>query len=301
VASLPPMPNLLAFEAVARRRSFALAAAELHLTASAISHQIARLETHLTIKLFERSAHGVRLSPAGEQYMARVAGALSAIAAASDDMRQGVSNSLYVHCSPSLATLWLMPRLHRFAQAHPDISLNLSAAHTHSDFGLGQVDLDIRYGVPRWPHLVVEPLFEERVLPLASAAFIRQHRLKRADQLLSVPLIQSNVSVVQWSDWFSVFTDQRAPDRFTLRFDRAHMSLDAAAQGLGVALESTTTGGMHLAEGKLRPVLGMDKSIRVKAHFAVYPTRHAKRPPVEAFLTWLHGEAAAFATRVGRT
>jgi len=64
-----------------------------------------------------------------------------------------------------------------------------------------------------------------------------------------------------------------------------------------VALESTTTGGKHLAEGKLQPVLGMDKSIRVKAHFAVYPVRHAKRPPVEAFLSWLHGEAAASASR----
>src|SRR4030095_16358441 len=294
------IPNLLAFEAVARRRSFALAAAELHLTASAISHQIARLETHLAIKLFERSAHGVRLSPAGEHYLSRVAGALSAIAAASDDLRQGVSNSLYVHCSPSLATLWLMPRLHQFAQAHPDIALNLSAAHTRSDFALGQVHLDIRYGVPQWPNLVVEPLFEERIVPLASPAFIREHRLKRPDQLLRVPLIQSNVSVVQWSDWCAEFSDKRAPDRFALRFDRAHMSFDAAAQGLGVALESTTTRSQHLggrqlthvAEGKLRPVLGLDKSMLVKAHFAVYPARHAKRPPVEAFLSWLHGQAA---------
>jgi DNA-binding transcriptional LysR family regulator len=286
------MPNLVAFEAVARRRSFALAAAELHLTASAISHQIARLEEHLAIKLFERSAHGVRLSPAGEQYLSRVAGGLSAIASATDDLRQGLSNNLYVHCSPSLASLWLMPRLHRFAQAYPDVALNLSAAHTHSDFALGQVDLDIRYGVPRWPNVVVEPLFEEHILPLASVAFIRTHRLKRVDQLLGVPLIQSNVSVVQWSDWFAKFSDKRAPDRFTLRFDRAHMSFDAAAQGLGVALESTTTGSKHIAEGKLRPVLGMDKAIRVKAHFAVYPARHAKRPPVEAFLSWLHSEAA---------
>lgn len=293
MAALPPMPNLLAFEAVARRRSFALAAAELHLTASAISHQIARLESHLSIKLFERSAHGVRLSPGGEQYLSRVAGALAAIAAASDDLRQGVSNSLYVHCSPSLASLWLMPRLPSFAQAHPDISLNLSAAHTHSDFALGQVDLDIRYGVPQWPNLVVEPLFEERIVPLANAAFIRKHRLKRPDQLLGVPLIQSNVSVVQWSDWFAAFSDKRAPERFTLRFDRAHMSLDAAAQGLGVALESTTTAGRHLAEGRLVPVLGTEKSIRVKAHFAVYPARHGRRPPVEAFLSWLHREAGA--------
>lgn len=290
--SVPPAPNLLAFEAVARRRSFALAAAELHLTASAISHQVARLESHLGVRLFERSAHGVRLSAAGEQYLARVGGALSAIAAATEDLRQGVGNTLYVHSAPSIASLWLMPRLRAFAQAYPDIALNLSAAHTHSDFALGQADIDIRYGVPRWGDLVVEPLFEERIVPLASPAFIREHRLKRVEQLLDVPLIQSNVSVVQWSDWFGQFSDKRAPDRFTVRFDRAQMSLDAAVQGLGVALESSTIAGLHLKEGKLRPVFGLDKAVRVKAHFAVYPARHGKRPAVEAFLSWLHREAA---------
>ena len=292
MSSLPPIPNLLAFEAVARRRSFALAATELHLTASAISHQISRLEAHLDVRLFERSAHGVRLSAAGEQYLSRVGGALSAIASATEDMRQGVRNSLYVHSAPSLASLWLMPRLKGFAEACPDIVLNLSAAHTHSDFALGQSDLDIRYGVPNWGDLVVEPLFEERIIPLASPAFIKEHRLRRPEQLADVPLIQSNVSVVQWPDWFSKFTNLRAPDRFPVRFDRAQMSLDAATQGLGVALESTTIGGLHLKEGKLRAVFGREKGISVKAHFAVYPARHANRPAVEDFLRWLHGEAA---------
>jgi DNA-binding transcriptional LysR family regulator len=292
VAATPPMANLLAFEAVARRRSFALAAAELHLTASAISHQVARLEAHLGVRLFERSAHGVRLSTAGEQYLARVSGAIGAIAAATDDMRQGVASSLYLHSSPSFASLWLMPRLQAFSQACPDIALNLSAAHTHSDFALGQADIDIRYGVPRWPDLIVEPLFEERIVPLASSAFIREHRLKRVEQLLEVRLIQSNVSVVQWSDWFAAFADKRAPERYTVRFDRAQMSIDAATQGLGVALESATIAARHIADGRLKPMFGLDKAVRVKAHFAVYPARHAKRPAVEAFLAWLHGEAA---------
>lgn len=290
--AVPPSVNLLAFEAVARRKSFAIAAAELNLTASAISHQVARLESQLGVRLFERSAHGVRLSAAGEQYLARVGGALSAIASATEDLRQGVGNSLYVHCAPSIASLWLMPRLRAFAQAFPDISLNLSAAHTPSDFALGQADIDLRYGVPQWGDLIVEPLFEERIVPLASPAFIKEHRLKQIEQLMEVPLIQSNVSAVQWADWFSAFSNQRAPDRFPVRFDRAQMSLDAATQGLGVALESTTIGALHLSEGKLRPVFGLDKAVRIKAHFAVYPVRHAKRPAVEAFLSWLHGEAA---------
>ena len=292
MASLPPVTNLQAFEAVARRRSFALAAAELHLTASAVSHQVARLESHLGVRLFERSAHGVRISVAGEHYLSRVGGALSAIAQATEDLRQGVNNSLYVHSGPSFASLWLMSRLQGFAQAYPDIALNLSAAHTHSDFDLGQADIDIRYGVPNWPNLVVEPLFEESLVPLASPAFIREHRLKRPEHLLGVKLIQSNVSVVQWPDWFAKFTNLRAPDRFAVRFDRAQMALDAATQGLGVALESTTIAGRHIAERKLKPIFGVEKAIKIKAHFAVYPARHAKRPPVEAFLGWLHREAS---------
>ena len=288
----PALPNLLAFEAVARRRSFALAAAELHLTPSAISHQVARLESQLGVRLLERSAHGVRLSEAGERYLSRVGGALAAITAASDDLRHGARNSVYVHCAPSLASLWLMPRLRAFAQAFPDIGLNLSAAHTHSDFALGQADIDIRYGVPNWPDLVVEPLFEERIVPLASPSFLREHRLRHVKDLLGVPLIQSNVSVVQWSDWFAAVSELRAPDRFPVRFDRAQMSLDAATQGLGVALESATMAGTHLAQRKLRPVFGLEMAMCVKAHFAVYPARHSRRAPVEAFLAWLHGEAA---------
>jgi DNA-binding transcriptional LysR family regulator len=292
MAALPPLPNLQAFEAVARRRSFALAASELHLTPSAISHQVARLESHLGVRLFERSAHAVRLSAAGESYLSRVAGALGAITAATDDLRRGVSNTLYVHCTPSLASLWLMPRLREFAVANPQIELNLSASPTHSDFALGQVDLDIRYGMPHWQDLVIEPLFQEMILPLASPAFIRERRLRRIDQLLDVPLIRSTVSVVQWSDWFHRFSDKPAPERFGVRFDRAQMALDSATQGLGVALESATMANQHLADGRLRPVFGTDKSIKVKAHFAVYPSRHARRHPVEAFLAWLHGEAA---------
>jgi len=292
MAALPPIANLQAFEAVARRRSFALAASELHLTASAISHQISRLEAHLGIRLFERSAHTVRLSPAGEHYLLHIRAALNAISSATDDLRQGIRNSLYVHSAPSIASLWLMPRLHRFAKAYPDISLNLSAAHTPSDFALGQADIDLRYGVPQWGDLVVEPLFEEPIVPLASPAFIRQHQLHKIEQLMELPLIQSNVSVVQWSDWLSRFGDLRAPDRFPVRFDRAQMSLDAATQGLGVALESAVIAAGHMAEGKLKAVFGLDQAIPVKAHFAVYPERHAKRPAVEAFLAWLHHEAS---------
>lgn len=284
---LPPLPSLQAFEAIARRRSFALAATELHLTPSAVSHQVARLEDFLGVKLFERSSRGVKLSPAGEAYLQRVAGALGAIGTATDDLRQGVRNSLYVHASPSFASLWLMPRIGQFAQAHPGVSLFLSASHLHSDFELGQVDIDIRYGVPAWPQLVVKPVFRESIMPLASAGFIERHQIRTPADLLQVPLIQSTVGVVQWADWFASFTELKKPERFALRFDRAMMALDAAVQGLGVALESTVIGDSYLESGRLVRVFDPSWHIPVQGHFVVYPERHGYRSEVTQFLEWI--------------
>lgn len=288
---LPPMTTLVAFEAVARRRSFALAAGELNLTASAVSHQIARLEDLLGVKLFDRSSQGVRLSAAGESYLRRVAGALGAISAATDDVRQGVRNSLYVHASPSFGSMWLMSRLAGFAQEFPGISLFLSCSPTHSDFALGQADLDIRYGLPQWPDLVIKPLFEEAILPLASPAFIARYRPTTPADLLQTPLIQSTVSLVQWADWLSQRGVAQAPDRYALRFDRAQLALDAAVQGLGVALESTTIAASHLDEGRLQPLYPSDWAIRLQAHYLVYPAKHGKRAEVEAFTGWLLNQA----------
>ena len=127
-SDFPPLSALVAFETVARRLSFARAADELHLTPSAVSHQIAKLEQFLGFLLFERTPRGITLSDAGERYLKRIAGALGAIGNATDDIRKGVRNSLYVHSSPSIASLWLMPRLNQFVRSFPDISLSLSAS-----------------------------------------------------------------------------------------------------------------------------------------------------------------------------
>jgi DNA-binding transcriptional LysR family regulator len=290
-AMIPPLAALQAFETIARRRSFALAAEELHLTPSAVSHQVAKLEGLLNVRLFERSARGVELTPAGQQYLQRVASALGAINAATEDLRHGVQDTLYVHSSPSFASLWLMPRIARFTEQHPQISLVLSASHVHSDFQLGQMDIDIRYGLPLWPNLEVEPIFTERIQPLASPEFIRQHALHSPADLLRVPLIQSSVNVAQWPDWFARFCPEQRPERMGLRFDRAMMSLDAAVQKLGVALESASIGQSLIASGKLQAVFEDTLSLQVQGHFMVYPARHASRPEVQCFVAWLRGEA----------
>ena len=289
---IPPLSALQAFEAIARRKSFALAANELHISASAVSHQVAKLENLLGVRLFERSARGVELTLAGQNYLQRVASALGAINAATEDLRHGVQDTLYVHSSPSFASLWLMPRIAKFAARHPNVSLVMSASHMHSDFQLGQMDIDIRYGLPGWPNLEVEPLFTEKIMPLASPEFIRNHALKHPADLLRVPLIQSSVNVVQWLEWFDQFFSDQRPERMALRFDRAMMSLDAAVQSLGVALESTRIGQSLIDSGRLQPVFDDEMCIEVQAHFIVYPARHASRPEVRSFLAWLREETS---------
>jgi DNA-binding transcriptional LysR family regulator len=292
-SDLPPLPALIAFEAVARRLSFSQAAGELHLTPSAVSHQIAKLENFLGVLLFERSPRGIALSDAGEIYLKRVAGALGVIGNATTDVRKGVRNTLYVHASPSFASLWLMPRLGNFARAHPEIALSLSASPNHSDFALGQVDIDIRYGVPDWPNLVVEPIFDEIVLPLASPELLARLPIHVPEDLLQRPLIQSTVSVVQWPVWFASRGLIGTPDRFGLRFDRAYLALEAAVQSLGIALESAQIAAPHIAAGRLRPVFHRAWALNVRAHFLVYPERHAHRAEAAQFIAWLRRETAA--------
>ena len=241
--------------------------------------------------LFERLSKGIALSKAGEDYLRRVGAALGAIGSATNDIRKGVKNTLNVHASTSIASLWLMPRLGGFVRAHPDIALSLSASHVYSDFALGQVDIDIRYGTPDWPNLFAEAIFEENILPLASPELLMRQPVHSPMDLLDRPLIQSTVSVVQWRDWFASRSIDLVPERFAFRFDRAAMSLEAAVQGLGIALESQRIAAQHIASGQLLPVFHADWGITVNAHFMVYPERNAQREEVAQFIAWMREQA----------
>jgi len=284
---IPSLSSLVAFETIARRQSFALAASELHLTPSAVSHQIAKLEDLLGVKLFDRKAKGVQLTPAGSTYLRRTSEALAALSAATHEIQHAGKHSLYVHASPSFASLWLMPRISAFTQENPDVALFVSSSPMHSDFQQARVDIDIRYGVPNWQHLVIEPLSTEKIQPLASPEFIQANHLRYKQDLLRVSLIQSTVNRVQWSDWFLAQGLEGRPEHMELSFDRAMMSLDAAAQGLGVALESTWLAESYLQRGKLVPVFSRQPAVSIQAHFAVYPQRNANRLAVVQFLQWL--------------
>ena len=291
---LPPLKGIIAFEVVARLGSINKAADELNVTASAVSHQITNLEGYVGRKLFERTSRGLVLTPVGERYQSDLTGALALIASAAHNARssEGIE-VLRIHVSPSFASLWLMPRLPAFLSEHPDLRIQLSASHTHSDFSRGEVDLDIRYGAVRWGELHVETIFDEEMLPLASPALMGRAVMRSPEQLLAQPLIFSDVNVVQWPRWFAAHGVPLSPATYALRFDRAYLVIEAAVQGLGIALESARLAETALRKGELVPVFPDRKAIQVHAHHLVYPESHAKWSKVVRFVTWLRREAAA--------
>ncbi|PUA16517.1 LysR substrate-binding domain-containing protein [Glaciimonas sp. PCH181] len=290
---LPPLKSVIAFEVVARHTNISKAAEELNLTPSAVSHQISNLEAFIGMKLFERTFRGVTLTPAGERYQQSLAGALALIANAAQSARgeDGIE-ILRVHSAPSFASLWLMPRLPHFMKTHPDIRLRLSASHMYTEFSHGDIDLDIRYGAVRWADLHVETIFTEEIMPVISPALSAELDLRGAQNLLQQNLIFSEVNLVQWPQWFAAHGLPVSPSQYGLSFDRAYMSIEAAVQGLGIALESNRLSEDFLKRGLLVPVFPDQSGIRVYAHHLVYPAAHAKRSKVGRFIAWIMDQAA---------
>ena len=288
--NLPPFKAVWTFEVVARLGSISKASEELSLTPSAVSHQITNLETHVGRKLFERTARGVDLTPAGQRYQQSLAGALAVIAGAAENARSEGVELLRLQVSPSFASLWLMPRLPRFMEEHPDIKLRLSASHVHSDFSRAEVDIDIRYGLIRWADLHIETIFTEEILPLISPKRKEELNLLKPEELLVQNLILSNVNLVQWPQWFAAHGVTISPSQYALSFDRAYLSIQAAVQGLGIALESDRLAEDALGRGLLVPLFPYRKRIQIHAHHLVYPTAHVERPNVARFVSWIRKE-----------
>ena len=287
---LPPLKAVATFDVVARLGSISKAAEELNLTPSAVSHQITNLECHVGRKLFERTARGVQLTTAGQRYQQSLAGALAVIAGAAENARAEGVEVLRVQASPSFASLWLMPRLSKFIDENQDIKIRLRASHVHTDFSLGEVDIDIRYGQIQWPDLRVETIFTEEILPLISPQLKEKLDLRLPEELLVQNLILSSVNLVQWPQWFAAHGVSVSPSQYALTFDRASLSIQAATHGLGIALESDRLAEDMLGHGVLVPVFPYRKRIQIHAHHLVYPRAHAEQSKVSRFVAWIRKE-----------
>ena len=291
---LVPLRAIGVFHAVARLASISKAAAELGVTPSAVSQQIHALETALGSVLLVKSGRRIKLSEAGERYFEMVAGDIEHIAEATDRIRGYHSvTALTVRASPSLSTKWLLPRLASFADANPQLELRLDGTNEPTDFSREDVDIEIRHGEGHWPGLYVEGLAQERFLPVCAPDHARAASIPVAS-LTEHRLIHSVKSQVQWPAWLKsvgVRTDLRWR---RLLFDRSHMAIDAAAAGMGIALESNLMMWRELRDGRLVCPVIDPPAVTLVTQWIVCPHDHLRHSKVRAFVDWVHKERDAW-------
>lgn len=287
---IPPLQALRALEAVARSGSLTRAAAELHVTHGAISHQLKGLEDALGVSLVERAGRGVRLTDEGERFASRVKVALAELAEAVREVTEHRNPRHFrVSVMPSFAARWLLPRVGRFVAAHRDIDLDVRASATLVDFRRDDVDAVIRYGGGHYPGLVSEHLMDDAYFVACSPAIDGGVPARPAD-LRRYPLLRSENEF--WEPWFrAAGLDWEEPSRGPKYEDASHL-LQAAVEGQGVALVRTSLIGRDLANGVLVRVFDISVPSPHR-FFLVYPPRMADSPKLAVFRQWLQDEIAA--------
>lgn len=305
-ARLPSLNGLRAFEAAARHMSFTQAASELNVTQTAISHQIKRLEEELGVKLFIRQNRALSLTPEAKEYLPGIRAAFNDLRLATDRLlRKDDSNVLTVSTLASFAAKWLLPRMSAFQEAHPGIDVRITTSMALVDFRSGDVDAAIRYGRGQWQGLRADWLMADKVFPVCSPALLAGKKpLKKPEDLADHVLLHSSSS--NDDDWRLWLTAAGLPTNLSkqpgVTFDLIFMTIQAAIDGLGIAMGRTSYVQDDIAKGRL--VVPFEFTLPVDAGFyLVSPQSRADPPKLVAFRNWLisvaqsQGEPLADATQ----
>ncbi|MEW6643248.1 MAG: transcriptional regulator GcvA [Pseudomonadota bacterium] len=287
-ARLPSLNGLRAFEAAARHLSFTHAAAELNVTQTAISHQIRRLEEELGLQLFVRKNRALTLTPAARDYLPGIRAAFQDLRLATDRLlRRDASPVLTVSTLASFAAKWLLPRLATFQEAHPGIDVRITTSTEMVDFSKDDVDAAIRYGRGHWSGLQATWLTADELFPVCSPALLRgDHPLRQPEDLARYVLLHTSSSGDDWRLWLTAAGLPTDLARHGPIFDLNLMTVQAAIDGLGVAIGRTSYVQDDIDKGRL--VVPFDITLPADAGFyLVAPLTSADNPKISAFREWL--------------
>jgi LysR family glycine cleavage system transcriptional activator len=283
---LPPLHLLQLFEAAGRHLSFKKAAEELHLTPSAISHQVKALEENLGIVLFTRLTRGVQLTPAGEHYLLVVKDIFARLNQGTTSLKQRFSSqSLRISTIGTIASNIIIPRLNLFQHKFPNIELRIEISTNVIDLRYDECDLGIRIGEGRYPGLHSEKIFDLHVTPMCSAEFYQQHQVQHLEQILELPLIRLSSHEGGWSEWGEGVDISGVESKSTLSLGSYDAAIQAAQQGLGLALGAVPLENINLTSGRLvRPF--KEQTLFPQACYAVYRSHDQHRPDIRQFIEW---------------
>lgn len=294
---LPHLDPLIAFEAAARLSSFALAARELNVTAPAVSQQIKSLETSLGVSLFQRGHRSVHLTDRGRLFQNSVSIALTHLANAADEVRiDDDFQHLDIVTDTSIASMWLVPALHRFEAQHPECTIRLTTTDVQADLLGADFQVAIVHGQGNWVGYDCAALFEEEVFPVCAPGYLErfQDGLK-LDGLPSADLLDLEYEQWHWMNWAIWLTETglALPDaRRRMKLNNYPLVIDAACNGSGLALGWKHLVDDHLATGTLvRPVAETVKT--QNGYYMIWPFNTAMTPMAAAFHDWTMAEFGA--------
>ncbi|WP_343079753.1 LysR substrate-binding domain-containing protein [Ostreiculturibacter nitratireducens] len=294
--NMPSLSLFHTFEVAARRRSFTLAADELCITQSAVSRQIKALEDQLGVLLFRRLHRAIEPTAEGRRLFESVTRGLQEIETCVAGLQAAAENpQITVSASVAFSYFWLMPRLERFSARHPEIDLRVLATDQKVDLRQEGVDVAILYGAGRWEGVEAHLLFGERVYPVCSPAYLRNHpELREPSDMLDQTLLHldggGNIwGGVDWRVWLVTQGVTGQPVRRGVRLNSYPMIVQAAEAGRGVALGWSYITDPMLAEGRL--VCPVDRSLETRDGYYVGALEGSTSVPAIAhFLQWIRDE-----------
>lgn len=286
-----PLLALRAFEAAARHQNYSRAAEELGLSHGAVSHHLKTLEEMLGVTLFKRDGHRMVATEHGQRLAVHVGQGFALIARGVEEVkaRQRQSRVVSLSVLPPLASRWLIQRLSRFHDAHPEIEVSMRSSAMLMDLPRDGIDMGLRYGRGHWAGLTSVLLFEEQLFPVCSPAFAKAHKLKSPNDLLSVKLLHDQR--IPWGVWLKSAgcEDLDVPNSGATYSDAGHL-LEAAAAGQGVALARSVLARRDLESGLL--VRLFDHTAPAEfAYYIVYPSDEPLRRSASLLRDWLIEEA----------
>ena len=292
---LPPLSALRAFEAAARHMSFRVAAEELGLTQSAISHQVAALEEHFATRLFDRVGRRVALSEAGRMFFPFVRDGFDRVTQGTDLLRRArTSEDLRVQVYVTVAVRWLIPRLHRFQTANPNVVVRVNTSHFDWEFDPAIADLGlICTASPDRAGLQYDHLFDALLFPVCTPGLAQAGLgMRQPVDLVNHALLQVYTTANDWHIWLQAAGVPNLKGRAAAQFDSYLLAIEAALDGQGVALAPHFLVAEDLKLGRLVKPFALEVRQPARWYLAC-PAARAYDRSIETFRTWLQREIAA--------
>ncbi|MES2257664.1 MAG: LysR family transcriptional regulator [Pseudomonadota bacterium] len=293
---IPMLQALNCFDAAARHESYTHAARELSLTQGAVSRQIASLENFLGLRLFQRTRHGVALTPAGADYAKQVALRLAGLERDTLDAmaRQGSGGAVRLASVPTFGSRWLMPRLPDLHARHADIVVHIDARTRPFMFTETEYDAALYSGsaeqIANWPGTRAVMLMPEAVVPVASPSLLAGRKRWQPEDIASLPLLQQSTRPDAWREWFEAMNVSTELAMHGPRYELFSMLAIAATHSMGVALLPTMLVESELRSGVLQ--IACDKALRGKrSYYLVTPETEHEKPALTLFREWLLEQA----------